>query len=161
PFRGARTSTWPKSYARETWVEKCGGRGHPGGGHGRQRPPSPAGYRHTPNRRVVLSIKKLILVSLVSFSPAGRLGGVSKYAELASHFKSQYLLGSVACLLLCLCYGEPAWAVAAALGVAINLAAVAPWHASGNVSTGNRAGGRRVSVILANVNFENTAHEAF
>ena len=91
----------------------------------------------------------------------GRLGHLSKYAELASHFKAQYLLGSVVCLLACLFYRELGWAVAAAMGVAINLAAVAPWYTSGKKTTGNRAGRRRVKLILVNVNFENTLHETF
>ncbi|MGH9853254.1 MAG: endonuclease/exonuclease/phosphatase family protein, partial [Blastocatellia bacterium] len=106
-------------------------------------------------------ITQLITVSVLLFSVAGRLGGLSRYAELASHFKSQYLLGSATCLLSCLFCGEPGWAVAAAMGVAINLAAVAPWYTGGKKTTGNRAGRRRVKLILANVNFGNTAHETF
>jgi len=95
------------------------------------------------------------------FSVAGRLGDLSKHAELASHFKVQYLLGSAACLLSCLFYREPGWAVAAALGVAINVVAIAPWYTGGKNLAGNRVGRRRVKLILANVNYENTAHETF
>jgi endonuclease/exonuclease/phosphatase (EEP) superfamily protein YafD len=86
---------------------------------------------------------------------------LSKYAELASHFKIQYLLGSMVCLLVCLFYREPGWAIAAAIGVTMNLAAVTPWYAGGKKSTGDPDGRRRVKLILANVNHENTAHERF
>src|SRR5262245_41537013 len=92
---------------------------------------------------------------------AGSLGGLSQYAELASHFKVQYLIASAACLLSCLYFQEPVWAVAAALCVAINLAAVAPWYRVAKNSTNNRGGRRRVKLILANVNHENAAHETF
>jgi hypothetical protein len=71
---------------------------------------------------------KTALVSTLLFSAAGRSGHLNRYAELASHFKVQYLIGSMVCLLACLFYREPGWAVAAAVGMAINLAAVAPWY---------------------------------
>ena len=108
-----------------------------------------------------LGITKLILIFVLLLSVAGRLGGLSRYAELASHFKVQYLIGSTACLIPCLFCKEPGWAVAAALGVAINLAAVAPWHIGAKNPTVNRGRRRRVKLILANVNHENTAHETF
>src|SRR5262249_2624570 len=56
---------------------------------------------------------------------------------------------------------EPVWAIAAAVGVAINLAAVAPWYIHGNKTTTNRDGRRLVKLILANVDHENDAHETF
>lgn len=108
-----------------------------------------------------LIITQLSLICVLLFSMAGYLGRLSKYAELASHFRIQYLLGSSACLLACFLYGEWRWAVVAALGVAINLAEVAPWYAGVKKSASNRDGGRRVKLILANVNFENTARETF
>lgn len=106
-------------------------------------------------------ITQLILVSVLLMSVAGRLGGLSQYAERASHFKVQYLIGSAACLISCLFYLEPGWAVAAALGMAINLPAIAPWYSRGRKTTTNRGGRRHVKLILANVNHRNTAHETF
>lgn len=103
----------------------------------------------------------MILISTLLLSVAGRLGYLSKYAELASHFKVQYLIGSAACLLACLFNREPVWAIAAAMGVAINLAAVAHWYAGRRKTTGNRSGRRRVRLILANVNHRNTACARF
>jgi endonuclease/exonuclease/phosphatase (EEP) superfamily protein YafD len=102
-----------------------------------------------------------MLVSVLLLSVVGRLGGFSQYAELASHFKVQYLIGSAACLISCLFYREPGWAAVAALGVAMNLAAVAPWYSGGKKTTGDADGRRRVKLILANVNHENTARERF
>lgn len=108
-----------------------------------------------------LDVTKLILFSALLLSVAGRLGRLSKYAELASHFKVQYLIGSAVCLLACLFYREPGWAVAAAIGVAINLAEVAPWYDSRKRTAGDRDGRRRIKLILANVNHENTARARF
>jgi endonuclease/exonuclease/phosphatase (EEP) superfamily protein YafD len=108
-----------------------------------------------------LSATHLILLSALLLSVAGLLGHISKYAELASHFKVQYLIGSAACLLACLFNREPVWAIAAAMGVAINLAAIVPWYAGRKKITGKRSGRRRVKLILANVNHRNTASERF
>src|SRR5262249_13818464 len=108
-----------------------------------------------------LTVTQLILVSVLLLSMAGRLGGLSQYAELASHFKVQYLIASAACLLSCVYYREPIWTFASALSVSINLAALAPWYIRGNKMTTNRDGRRRVKLILANVDHENTAHETF
>jgi endonuclease/exonuclease/phosphatase (EEP) superfamily protein YafD len=99
------------------------------------------------------------MLGALVFSLAGYLGRWHKYAELASHFKTQYLLASVVCLLFFLFYRERAWGAAAAFGVAINLAAIAPWYLGGKNLGGKRIAGRRVKLLLANVNFENTAHE--
>src|SRR5262249_55027500 len=112
------------------------------------------------NKELFLRVTQLILASTLLLSVAGRLGHLSKYAELASHFKVQYLIDSVVCLLACLFYREPGWAVAAAMGVAMNLAAIAPWYAGREKTTGGRDG-RRVKLILANVNHRNTAREKF
>ena len=101
------------------------------------------------------------MLGALVFSLAGYLGRWHKYAELASHFKIQYLLASVVCLLFFLFYREWAWAAVAAFGVAINLIAVAPWYIGGNKSGGKRTGGRRVKLLLANVNFKNSAHDTF
>jgi endonuclease/exonuclease/phosphatase (EEP) superfamily protein YafD len=67
----------------------------------------------------------------------------------------------VACLLASLFYRESGWALAAAAGVALNLAAVAPWYDGRKRTVGGRDGRRRVKLILANVNHENTARERF
>src|SRR5262249_57843489 len=101
------------------------------------------------NKELFLRVTQLILASTLLLSAAGRLGHLNKYAELASHFKVQYLIGSVVCLLACLLYREPGWAVAAAVGVAINLAAVAPWYDGRDRTVGDGDGRRRVKLIIA------------
>ncbi len=92
---------------------------------------------------------------------AGRLGGLSKNAELASHFKVQYLIASAACFLVFVFYREPIWAIVSSLSVAVNSAAVAPWYIRDKKTEINRDGRRLVKLILANVNHENVAHEKF
>lgn len=95
------------------------------------------------------------------FSAAGYFSKWHKYAELASHFKAQYLLGSIIVLPVFLFYGTLAWTVIAVICVAINLIEVAPWFIGKRNSTGKQSGGRRVKLLLANVNFKNTAHQLF
>lgn len=104
---------------------------------------------------------QLSVPGVLAFSLAGYLGRWHKYAELASHFKIQYLLASIVCLLFCLFYGKWVWAIVAALGVAINLAVIAPWYFGGNNSGSKRIAGQRVKLLLANVNFKNSAYETF
>jgi endonuclease/exonuclease/phosphatase (EEP) superfamily protein YafD len=103
---------------------------------------------------------QLTLVSALLLSMAGRLGYFSRYAELASHFEVQYLLASAACLLAAIFNREVGWVIAASMGMAMNLAAVAPWYAGRKKTTCDRDG-RRVKLILANVNHKNTAREKF
>ncbi len=133
--------TWPKSYAREIWVE------------------GPAAKEF--DWSLFLSVIQLSLVIILLLSVTGYLGRLHKLAELTSHFKAQYLLCSIACLLLFLFYREMVWAAIATLGAAINLAAIAPWYVGRKITTGDQASGRRLKLILVNVNFENTAHETF
>jgi endonuclease/exonuclease/phosphatase (EEP) superfamily protein YafD len=85
---------------------------------------------------------------------------VSKYAELASHFKVQYWLCSAACLLAFLFYGKWWWGIAAAISVAMNSAEIAPWYVGRKKTTSSRDR-RRIKLILANVNHRNTARERF
>ncbi|MBO0861539.1 MAG: endonuclease/exonuclease/phosphatase family protein [Chloracidobacterium sp.] len=103
---------------------------------------------------------QLILISTLLLSMAGRLGYYSRYAELASHFEPQYLLASAVCLIASLFLREVGWAIASAMGMVMNLAAVAPWYAWRKKPMGDRYG-RRVKLILANVNHKNRAREKF
>lgn len=124
--------------------------------HCRQRAGQPRS-----NRKLLLLITKLSLLCVFLFSAAGYLSKWHKYAELASHFKPQYLLGSIIVLPVFLFYGELAWTVVAVICVAINLAEVAPWFIGNRDSNSKRSGGRRLKLLLANVNFKNTAYETF
>jgi hypothetical protein len=108
-----------------------------------------------------LRATQLIVVSTLLLSAAGRLGHLSKYAELATHFKVQYLIGSLVCLLASLFYRESGWAIVAAVGMAINLAAVATWYDGRKRTVGDGDCRRCVKLILANVNHENTARQRF
>lgn len=104
---------------------------------------------------------QLSLICVLLFSLAGYLSKWHKYAELASHFKIQYLLASLVCLLSCLLYWEAGWATVAAFCAALNLTAVAPWHIYRNNSAGPQSDSKRLKLVLANVNYKNAAHGAF
>jgi endonuclease/exonuclease/phosphatase (EEP) superfamily protein YafD len=110
---------------------------------------------------LVLLILKLIVLGALVCSVAGSVGGWYKYGELTSHFKAQYLLASVVSLPLFLFYGKWGWAAVAAVGVMLNLIAVAPWYIGGKDLSGGYTGGHRLTLLLANVNFESTAYNTF
>lgn len=94
------------------------------------------------NYDLLLIATQLVLVFTLLLSAAGRLSHWSKNAELASHFKAQYLLAAAACLLVFLFYRELGWAIASAMGAAVNLAGLAPWHFKKKKPTSGRDGRR-------------------
>jgi endonuclease/exonuclease/phosphatase (EEP) superfamily protein YafD len=69
-----------------------------------------------------------MLVAVFLGSIAGFIGHIHRYIELASHFKLQYLMVAVACLLICVAL--QAWwsALYATFTVLINLVVVLPWY---------------------------------
>jgi endonuclease/exonuclease/phosphatase (EEP) superfamily protein YafD len=108
-----------------------------------------------------LTITQLVLLFVLLFTVAGYLGRLHKYTELVSHFRIQYLLVSTACLLSFLFHAQLDWAIVAALTLVINLAEVAPLYCGGNQPASECAGGRRLKLILANVNAESVAYARF
>jgi len=108
-----------------------------------------------------LIILQLCLVGVLVFSLAGYLGRWHKYAELASHFKTQYLIASIACLLASLVIQEYVWTAVAAFAGAINLGAVVPGYLGRKKLPAGGAGGKRLKLLFANVNFKNTSYESF
>jgi endonuclease/exonuclease/phosphatase (EEP) superfamily protein YafD len=61
-------------------------------------------------------------------SLAGFMGSVHRYVELISHFRLQYLLVALACLLVCLALHAWWLALYAFVTVALNLVMVVPWY---------------------------------
>jgi endonuclease/exonuclease/phosphatase (EEP) superfamily protein YafD len=109
----------------------------------------------------LIILLKLIVLGAVVCSVAGSAGGWYKYGELTTHFKAQYLLASVVCLLLFLLYEEMGWALVAGVGLVLNLIVIAPWYIGGKDLSGGHTGGHRLKLLLANVNFESVAYESF
>ncbi|MGH9831547.1 MAG: endonuclease/exonuclease/phosphatase family protein [Blastocatellia bacterium] len=109
---------------------------------------------------LALIITHLVIAAALFFSAAGYFGRFHKYLELASHFRVQYLLASIFCLSACLMFQDWGWAIAAAVGAAINLAAIAPWYA-GKRSSNNGIAGHRLNIVFANVYRVNKRREAF
>lgn len=100
------------------------------------------------------------LVALALLTLAGHFGGFGKYAELASHFRIQYLLASVACASVFILYGSWLWALAATLYAALVLAFLSRWY----LPTGRaRALGESSSLklVLYNANYLNTRYNDF
>jgi endonuclease/exonuclease/phosphatase (EEP) superfamily protein YafD len=74
----------------------------------------------------VLAQTTAVVVFLCSI--AGFMGHVHHYAELTSHFKLQYLMVALACLLICIALHAWWSALCAFVTVCLNLAVVAPWY---------------------------------
>jgi len=97
---------------------------------------------------------------LLLLSVAGYAGRLHKLPELASHFKLQYLLGSLACLLLFLSlHSSWSWPLVATLCVVINAAAIFPLYVSPANAGSNVPPERRLRLMLANVNYANQRYE--
>ncbi|MGH9841000.1 MAG: endonuclease/exonuclease/phosphatase family protein [Blastocatellia bacterium] len=109
----------------------------------------------------LLLIAKLSLIPVLLCSLAGYAGRLHQYAELASHFRVQYLLVSTACLVFLLFHREFGWASGAALGCALNFPSILFWFFGGKASKGETGNGRQLRLLLANVNRANTRHDLF
>ncbi|MBA3438536.1 MAG: endonuclease/exonuclease/phosphatase family protein [Pyrinomonadaceae bacterium] len=92
-------------------------------------------------------------------SGAGYFASAHKYLELTTHFKLQYLIGSVGCLLVFIFFGSWPWAVCMLIGCFINLSALVPFYIS---SSRIRTGATRANfrVLLSNVNSLSTHYQA-
>jgi endonuclease/exonuclease/phosphatase (EEP) superfamily protein YafD len=100
----------------------------------------------------LLFITQSILAITLLLTIAAFFGYRRRYFELASHFRLQYLISSLVCLLALTALSAWASAAAALICLFINLAEIAPLHFS---AARSGAPGRRLKLILANVNFGN------
>ena len=104
------------------------------------------------------SLYAATLVLLLA-SVAGYAGRSHKLAELASHFRVQYLLGALACLSLLLALRSWSWVALALVCCLVNLAAIVPWYLPPARDAAGASSGRRLKLMLANVNFANSQHD--
>jgi endonuclease/exonuclease/phosphatase (EEP) superfamily protein YafD len=95
----------------------------------------------------------LLLVSVIP-----HIAPAKKFSELLSHFKAQYFLASIVCLLLS---GIAAnyWSMGgAAIALIINASAIAPFYFAG---VSRQHGEPRLKIALVNVNHANSAYARF
>ena len=105
----------------------------------------------------LFSLTQLAIILIILFSTVGHLGRASQYFELASHFRVQYLLVSLCCLLIFAGFQAWVWAFMAAVCFFTNAAAVLPWYTSHKHAPPD-AHGLRLRVILTNVLYENRSY---
>ncbi len=110
---------------------------------------------------IIGPIVQLVIATLLVLSIAGYFGRTHKFLELSSHFKTQYLLGSAGCLLICLFLESWGDAAGALLVAGINLSAIIPWYRAGQSVANREIEGRRLKLVFANVYRLNTAYDAF
>jgi endonuclease/exonuclease/phosphatase (EEP) superfamily protein YafD len=102
-----------------------------------------------------------IITILFVLSMSGYFGRFNKYLELTSHFKIQYLLASVVCLLICLILRDWRGAAGALLIAGINLPAIITWYRAGQSTVNWSVKGRHLKLVFANLNRVNTEHDSF
>ena len=77
---------------------------------------------------IALVLAQTTLVAVFLCSIAGFIGRVHQYLELTSHFRLQYLLVALVCLLVCVALHAWWSALYAVFTVLINLVVVLPWY---------------------------------
>lgn len=108
---------------------------------------------------LLLGSTRLAAMCVLLLSGAGYFGRTHKYLELTSHFKLQYLIGSIGCLLIFTFFRSWPWAACMLAGTFINLWELAPLYVS---SSRTRPGTTDANfrVLLSNVNSASTHYQA-
>src|SRR5947207_13142771 len=65
---------------------------------------------------------------LLTVTAMAHLGRIHKVFELTCHFRVQYFLAALVCLLAALARGSWGWATAAAITLVINLSSIIPYY---------------------------------
>lgn len=100
-----------------------------------------------------------MLACLFLFSVAGYFGSERKYFELASHYKVQYLIGSLVCLAVLGIFRSWTWFACALLICFVNAAALLPWYLPSSQRRVNPVP-PYLKLILSNVNCSSTHYAA-
>jgi endonuclease/exonuclease/phosphatase (EEP) superfamily protein YafD len=101
-------------------------------------------------------IAQLLLIIVLVGSFAGFLGYRSKYCELTSHFKLQWLILAGLCWLMFSVAQVWSWSLLAFIGMSINLAVILPWYMPSRRTQARRHG--RLRLLFANVDWKNVDH---
>lgn len=108
---------------------------------------------------LLLRSTQLAAICVLLFSGASYFGRAHKYLELTTHFKLQYLIGSVGCLLVFVLLRSWSWAVCMLINTFINLSWLMPFYIS-NPRTRAGATHTNFRVLLSNVNATSTHYQA-
>lgn len=93
-----------------------------------------------------------IVIILLLLTTTAYLGRWHKYFELTSHFRVQYAIASVGCLLICVTVADWWCAAGALLGVAINSATIAPFYKARTSLANGAVDSLPLKLLLINVN---------
>ena len=107
-------------------------------------------------KRYFLKRIKLLVVLLVLFSLMGNFGTLHWTLALTSHFKVQYLLLLLGCMLMLLWIRWWWWAFLGFLGVILNAMVVLPWYFQDTLIPESHD----LKLLLANVNIDNKNYSA-
>jgi endonuclease/exonuclease/phosphatase (EEP) superfamily protein YafD len=109
---------------------------------------------------MVFGVAQVIVVAVLLMSVAGFFGELSKYLELTSHFKLQYLIVTLCCLFVFIASQAWAWTIGSVLVALVNLAVLLPWYFPSAAGSSNLPT-NCVRLLLANVDHENTQYMQF
>lgn len=119
------------------------------------------------NIEIALKLFQILVVCLLVLSLAGYFGKAGKYLELASHFKLQYLLAALFCLLVFSGFLMVSgfrvwpWVLAATVCLMINAAALLPCYFPVKNGEGGAAPFDKLRVMQSNVLYENMRFSSF
>jgi endonuclease/exonuclease/phosphatase (EEP) superfamily protein YafD len=111
-------------------------------------------------RKVALNLARVTFALVAMMTIAGLFGRTSKYFELLSHFRIQYLLAAALCAVTLAGLRAKWWATASLLYTVAVGALLLPLYVTPTALV-PQAATRNVRVLLANVNYGNTQYADF
>jgi endonuclease/exonuclease/phosphatase (EEP) superfamily protein YafD len=122
-----------------------------------------SGCNHYMNHKYNLSVIGLVqIVAVLNFSSSilTIFDGASRYFELFSHFKVQYLIVSMICFIVFYFYKNYKSCLAMALAAIINAAFIVPWYIPPNDHFKNQAS-INLKILHSNVHTSNVNYRGF
>lgn len=111
-------------------------------------------------RMAIICVRAAFAATLL-LGVAGYAGRTHRLLELASHFKLQFLLASLAFFLIFSVLGHKAWMCAAALCFVLNFIAIAPWYVGEGAKSEVDEPKLSVRLMLSNVLYANHNYSLF
>ena len=93
---------------------------------------------------------------LLTVTAMAHLGRIHNVFELTCHFRVQYFLAALVCLLAALARGSWRWATAAAITLVINLSTIIPYYGHKSCEAASATNPAKLKILLINVHHGNS-----
>lgn len=110
--------------------------------------------------RSAVKLARVLSVATLSLGIAGYGGRAHRFLELASHFRLQYFLASLALLMIFITLRSPRWIAGAMLCLILNMIALAPWYLPRSPAEVDEPK-RPLRLLLSNVFYGNPHYALF